>query len=625
MKENESKFDAALNKIHTVGKIIKILTAIAFIVVFVFIGIKLFPMISRNWEHKDTTQITINNKAYSAAMHHWSFGNYSDAESGLLTALKEVSNEYGDGDLRTAQVQQKLGALYIEMARYEDALEHLNPAYVTFQNELGNKDGKTIITKSQISVADVHLGNFEQGFRDLYEAYDECDILEYKVQIGQGIAQCYTEMGKYDEASEWYDKLEKLYVEMYGDSDSRNETLAVFWNDRAQLYADMGQADRAIECYDKAEKYWLKAHGITELTNTALEAKGDKELANIYINKAITLVEMTSNSEKAMECVNKALVICKERLGENNAETARCYSSISGVYNTLQDKKTEKQYLEKALDISLNTLGENSELTSSIYNSIGNLYLFDNEYETAIDYYEKSIEIRRNILSYDHLLTANTYLNISNAKNRLKDYEGAIEASKKGVEICEQLVGEDNMHTAEAYIELSRPLINTDRYDEAQSLLDKSKAICKKYSPDGSVTEAFTYQYQMKMLLRQEKYEEALPQGLTSLKIFQKVQGENHSNTADAMMFNGDVYSFLGDAENTGLYYSQAVKVYKNIFSPEIVHKALDERVRELIALESIDTHGLSYKEIKEKVTASAKNITNEQIKKRYALWGYDL
>lgn len=613
-----SKLDAFLAILGTSSKIIQILSGVFVLAALVYCGIKLIPLLSYN-----RTNIKVNNTTYDTAMQDWESGNYADAEKGLLLALQEAKNQYGEDDLVTAQVRQKLGALYIETARYHDAIEQLNPACVVFRKKLGEEDGMTITAKVQLSMADIHSGNFEQGYRDLNDTYDRCTNIEYKLQIAQNLAQCCMEMGDYAKAAQWYDVLEFLYQQFYGDSVMGTKFLFAFWNDKAMLYSNIGDTSSALKSFDKAKAYWMKYHDVSELSDAALSAYGDRELANILINEAITIVDSSGDITAATDCIDKALIICTKRLGEDNPETARCYSAVAGIYNAIQDKVSEKAYLDKALRIALNTVGENSELTASLYNAYGNYYTFwGDDYDTAVAYYERAINIRRNILNYTDQLTVYMYKNLANAKNQMHDFEGAIEAGRTALELCLSLSGENSTYAAEVYIELSRPLINTDQYAEAQELLDKAIALCRKYWQNGSITEAFAYNYQMKMYFRQEKYEDALTAGKISLDLFTKLQGERHSNTADAKLFLGDAYVFLGDASSADALYAQAAAVYQNVFSMETVHRAMDFRIMELIALESIDTTGMDYREIKDLVNELASSVTDEQINSRYAAWG---
>ena len=617
-KNPPSKFKKALHYLETTGKVLNIASILILAGVLIFAIIKFVPMFRQK-----KTDINVENQFYTSAMNNWNNGDYPKAEEQFLDALKQVSKNYGEDDIITAQVHQKLGALYIEMTRYKDAIEHLNSAYVTFRKQLGELDGMTITTKVQISISDIHLGNYEQGFRDLNEAYYNCTSINYKVKIAQNIAQSYMAVGDYSKATQWYDTLEILYEELYSNGESAYNVLATFWNDRAVLFSDLGETSNSINAFETAQKYWMSGHNVTELSEATLSAYGDRELVNILINEALTIVASNENVDGAFDCVNKALIICQKRFGENNSETARCYTSISSVYNALQDKENEKVCLDKALDISLNTSGKNSELSASIYDAIGKYYSFWGDYETAISYFETAIDIRRNVLNYNNLLTAFMYENIANAKNRLLDFEGAIKAARTAVEICEGLVGENNILTAEAYSELSRPLINTNQYDEAQRLLNKSITICQTYNPRGSITEAFNYQYLMKMYMRQHKYEEALSAAQTSLELFIKIQGETHSNTADAKMYLADTYVFLGDAGEADTLYVQALPIYNVVFTPEIIHNTMDSRVKDLIALESIDTSNMTYQEIEYKVSELSKTVTDKQVQIRYSSWGF--
>ena len=483
----------------------------------------------------------------------------------------------------------------------------------------------SVITKAQIGIADAHTGNYEQGIRGLSDAYDHCTGIDLKAQIVLNIVQCRLDAGDHYEAAQEYDLLEELYKQLYGDTAKGSGVLAVLWNDKATLYDKMGDFVSAIDGYETALQYWMSSQDVTELSEAVLSAKGDGELVNILINEAITAIKASGYTSTAQDLIDKALIVCRERFGEDSSETARCYSAVAGFYSMTQDKGHEKLYLDKALEISLNTVGENSALTASIYGSLGQYHAFRGELETAVSYYERAIDIRRNILGYNDLLTASLYEDIAFANDLMLDFKGAIEAGRTAVAICEGLVGKDSPQTADAYIELSRPLINTDQYAEAQELLDRSMTIYQKHLPDGSVDEAFACQYQMKLYQRQGKYEAALAAGKTSLALFQKFQGESHSNTADAEAFLGDAYVLLGDAANAETLYSRAAAVYSDIFSPKAVHNAMDFRIRDLIALEEISTTGMSYQQIDERVSQLSETVTDEQVADRYASWGTTL
>ncbi len=128
----QTKPDKIMKGISRLSKIVALAAG-----VFVLVSlIKLVPMLSNN-----ITQTAVENEHFDSAMDNWENGKYLEAEAEFLTALDEVRERYGDDDLVTAQVRQKLGALYNEMARYDDALEQLNSAYVTFRKSSATRTG----------------------------------------------------------------------------------------------------------------------------------------------------------------------------------------------------------------------------------------------------------------------------------------------------------------------------------------------------------------------------------------------------------------------------------------------------------------------------------------------------
>ena len=142
-------------------------------------GISLFPK---------QTNISVKSPYYQAGMTYWEELDYVSAEEQLLLALKETQETNGTSSLETAEVMQKLGALYLEMDKIDECYDYLNSAYVTFLEKLGPSDGMTTIAKCQICLYDIATDNVERGLAGLTDAYDATKDMSQKMQIAQLLA-----------------------------------------------------------------------------------------------------------------------------------------------------------------------------------------------------------------------------------------------------------------------------------------------------------------------------------------------------------------------------------------------------------------------------------------------------
>lgn len=155
------------------NRIYKILYIVIPVIFITMVGLLLIRFYNNGWSFfNKKVEISINNPYYEKGMKYWEELDYEKAAENLNTALEQICQSEGESSVEAAAVSQKLGALYLELGRYEESYELLNSAYVVFYNNLGLEDGNTIITKCQISVYDIRTGNIERGFAALYEAFD---------------------------------------------------------------------------------------------------------------------------------------------------------------------------------------------------------------------------------------------------------------------------------------------------------------------------------------------------------------------------------------------------------------------------------------------------------------------
>lgn len=334
-------------------------------------GISLFP--------KQTT-ISVESPHYQAGMSYWEELDYANAEEQLLLALKETQESKGNASLETAEVMQKLGALYLEMDKLDECYDYLNGAYVTFQKKLGPNDGMTIIAKCQISLYDIQIGNTERGLADLTDAYNDTKSMAYKMQIATMLAQSHTKLGNYDMAGQYY----KTLLQFYDEAGTSDLYSTIVWNDYAVMLLDQGEYQAALAAFDEAESRWTQS-----------ATASNRELANIYANKA-QVYSLLNKPQEAITYIEKSLNI-REELGSNESiYVANTYLTAASVYNLLglEDKRLEA--LETALQIVLSAQGENNLVTGTIYRSLGSYHFTHHNMQLAIDYHQKALEIQKN-------------------------------------------------------------------------------------------------------------------------------------------------------------------------------------------------------------------------------------
>ena len=519
------------------------IAGIAIPIVFIVALVLLFKdFYDKGWSfHNNKKEIMIDNPYYEAGMRSWEEFDYEKAEESLLTALDQIIQSQGEGALEAAAVSQKLGALYLEIGRYEEGYERLNSAYVTFYSDLGAEDGNTIITKCQIGIYDIRTGNIERGFALFNEAYEETKFISYKIQIVQTVAQCNILLGDYKKAWEWYQQLETLYEKV----GSSTQTMVNFYNDYGILMSELGEYDKALEYLITAVRQWQQ-----------LETEEDMTIANVYVNLAVVYAQC-GQYENAIEAGERGISVFRVLSGDNSIHVARAYENIASVYGALRMPDTQIEHLEQALGIAESAVGKNHDVTAEIYNTIGNYYMEKGDNLSAISNYNDALEIRKNLLGKNSLITAVVYQNLAECYKYLEQYQEGMVNAREAVQICESLYGRDNIHTARAYMTLAWIYEKSGEREEAEELVEKALDIVDRHKRTANETTAQAYRTAGDIFLHQGLLENASDSYWKSWVIYSQMFLKEDSYAPEFDVRLRQLYEGMESSESYGDWVDQ--------------------------------------------------------------------
>lgn len=496
-------------------------------------GISLFPK---------QTNISVKSPYYQAGMTYWEELDYVSAEEQLLLALKETQETNGTSSLETAEVMQKLGALYLEMDKIDECYDYLNSAYVTFLEKLGPSDGMTTIAKCQICLYDIATDNVERGLAGLTDAYDATKDMSQKMQIAQLLAQSHTSLGNYSEAGQYY----KILLRFSSESGASGLYQSIIWNDYGVMLLDQGETKEAITAFEQAVSLWSRSSTTAE-----------QELAKTYENTALAYSYL-HQTEQAIDYINKALNIRKS-LGDNESiNVANTYLTASTIYDDLGMDAECLSSLESALQVALSARGENHLVTGTIYRSLGTFYSLRHEMSLAIEYHLKALEIQKNILGEKSNITSVAYQRLCDDFNEVGDYTKSIEYGQKAIEICESLHKKDNPLTAAAYLQIAWPYMNSGDYDSALFYAELGTDICDRHLDKEDYTLAWAHQTLGQAYSKAERYPEAFSNLQMALNLYQNLPTVDYSKEL------ATTYHFLGSAYLSTSEYSSALSAYQS-------------------------------------------------------------
>ena len=287
----------------------------------------------------DTTNVEWLNDVGSFIVEY--IADYDKALQYFQSSLRQAQLQFGENDVKTAEIYDGIGNVAYYQFDYETALENFNKAINIYQSIFG---------ESHPTVAETynHLGIAYMGKED------------------------------YDKAMECFNKTFAILEEGHPD-------LASCYTDVGILYAIENDCSKALE-------YYAKALNIKE----SISEKETLEVSNIYFNIGSAYNRM-GDYEKALENYKAALEIDKKIFGKNHPQTAAVYQAIGWAYLDLQDYEKSMESFNNTLSIMETIAGENHPYVGSVYSGFGNIYLLQDDYDKALYYFKKSLDIRKHV------------------------------------------------------------------------------------------------------------------------------------------------------------------------------------------------------------------------------------
>jgi CHAT domain-containing protein/tetratricopeptide (TPR) repeat protein/tRNA A-37 threonylcarbamoyl transferase component Bud32 len=308
----------------------------------------------------------------------------------------------------------------------------------------------------------------------------------------------------------------------------------------AKTYRGVGHADKAIKNARRAFEIQRERISAEDLLAVAINL----ELANCLHD-----ARQYADAEPLFV---ESLGICRRVVGEEHAETARCYNDLA-VNLRDQGKFADAQPLfEKALDLRRDLLGEAHLDTVMSYNNLAaNLHAMG-QYGEAKRLFQKALDLRREFLGENHPDTASSYNNLAIDLYSRAEYADALPLFVKALDLRRELLGEKHPDTGSSLENLALNLNAQGKYYEAQRLVMQALQLWLELFGEKDLHTARGYANLASTLEGQGKYVEAQPLFEKALDLHRDLLGEMHHATAashDALANNMKAQGWYGDAQ----------------------------------------------------------------------------
>ena len=334
----------------------------------------------------------------------------------------------------------------------------------------------------------------------------------------------------------------------------------------------------------------------------------DVELVRAICNNIGVYYQEKRKYDKAIECYQATLDICRDGILDSPADTAVIYNNLGYLYGIQEEYDMAMDYYTTVVNLFQDGHIESNDLLATTFRNMSRLYNQKEEYNKALEYAEKSLEIYKDLYGDDHvqvvaglLVVASQYYHLNEYKKAIDFYlkafiyedkfstlfnspsiyweladcyeeqgmlEKSIEFQKKALNCYISLWGENTFLVAQRHFILGSALLNLQDNHEALIHFTKAVEIAKACNDDDYTEKdrksliAMCYhgiaQYYYKNEDKQ-KYVETLEAELP----YDLIVGEDKEGVAFDARYIAYYYAFNMQPHKAAKYFELALNIYK--------------------------------------------------------------
>ncbi|CAF3150660.1 unnamed protein product [Rotaria sp. Silwood2] len=289
-------------------------------------------------------------------------------------------------------------------------------------------------------------------------------------------------IGDLDKAEKYY----RLLFDQISSSESifdydysRQNMIAILYNNLATLQIDSGDSIKAKENYEKALEIILNHIPQKHLLLTTAY----NSIANIYLDEC--------DYELAIKCYKHAL---NEIEPSNIIGQAVIYNNLGEIYRQMNNYTDALINHKKVIDIrmTLQPLLDHPDLAQS-YHNVGTLFCDKGEYNTALEYFGLALEIKQKIFTSNHPSLAKTYTNMAQIYRKKSNYIESLKYDEMALQIEKQHSPINNTNLATVYNNIGLTYLDADNFTLALENFQHSLDLKLESANSNDLSSSTTY------------------------------------------------------------------------------------------------------------------------------------
>jgi len=341
----------------------------------------------------------------------------------------------------------------------------------------------------------------------------------------------------------------------------------------ASVRMTLGYLMRLQKDYKGAVRYYEHAVAIRE------KALGDAHPDTAYALNALALsLDYQGELDAARKYYERALAVHRKAQGDESLDVAIVHSNLGYLLRTHKDYPASRTHFERSLAIRRKVQGDEHPDTVQIVKALDGVLvaaLNPKQYQErlqdrnrlwqevgklraggklpeAVANLEKMLALQRELFGHFHADTAAVLTTLAELHEQAEDFTRARTVRREALAVYRQLVAADNYQIADAV----RLLAEVDR-QETRSAADRA-----------ALREAAELLQRSSALFTQGKTAEAVLQAQKAVDIRRRVLGDEHADTATALVILAATLRQQGDKAKPRALFEEALAINKKVLVP---------------------------------------------------------
>lgn len=206
-----------------------------------------------------------------------------------------------------------------------------------------------------------------------------------------------------------------------------------------------------------------------------------------------------NNKKIGMELLLESLTLHEQIYGILHPEVARAYSTLSQIYNQLDEKDAAVDLARKAVIVAERTIGVDSAETLLYYLNLSLFLHGTGDSKTALAYVKRSLDLWKVIYGADHPDSITTLNNAAVMLQHMQAYHESRTWFEEALGVCGRVMGAQSLSSASLLFQLSQALALDGEPKAAMTRMRECYTIfLKELGPDNNNTkEAETWLEQL--------------------------------------------------------------------------------------------------------------------------------